>query len=156
MSDLSAGTTVRAGDTPATVSDAQSGSYTATITTFGITAASGSYADCGVAFVAPTTGRVQITWSGQMANNTAASACELSPFIRTGSTVGSGTTFLASVIDNKIRLVSSAANSINHAGMTMVVTGLTPGDSYNVRLDHRVSGNTGTFIYRKVAVIPCT
>lgn len=156
MSDLSAGTTVRAGDTPPTVTDAQSGSYTATITSFGITAASGTYADCGAAFVAPTTGRVLIGWSGQMANNTAASACELSPYIREGSTVGAGTAFLASVIDNKIRLVSSAANSINHAGMTMVVEGLTPGADYNVRLDHRVSGNTGTFIYRKVWVSPCT
>lgn len=156
MSDLSAGTTVRAGDTPPTASDAQSGSYTATITTFGIGTTSGTYADCGVAFVAPTTGRVLITWSGQMANSIASSACELSPFIREGSTVGAGTTFLASVIDNKIRLVSSANNSINHAGMTMVVDGLTPGDDYNVRLDHRVSGNTGTFIYRKVAVLPCT
>jgi hypothetical protein len=156
MSDLSAGTTVRAGDTPPSVSNAQSGSYTATITTFGIATASGTYADCGVAFVAPTTGRVLVTWSGQVANSTATSACELSPYIREGTTVGSGTAFLASVIDNKIRLVSSSNNSIQHAGMTMLVEGLTPGDDYNVRLDHRVSGNTGTFIYRKVTVIPCT
>lgn len=156
MSDLSAGTTVRAGDTPPTVSDAQSGSYTATITTFGIGTTGGSYADCGVAFVAPTTGRVLVMWSSQVANNTADQACELSPFIREGSVVGSGTTFLASVINNKLRLVSPANNGVQHAGMTMLVTGLTPGDSYNVRLDHRVSGGIGTFIYRKVAVLPCT
>jgi hypothetical protein len=156
MSDLSAGTTVRAGDTPPAVSDEQSGSYTVTITTFGITAASGSYADCGVAFVAPTTGRVLVTWSGQVANNTAGGACELSPYIREGTVVGSGTAFLASVIDNKTRLVSYTGGAIQHAGMTMLVEGLTPGDDYNVRLDHRVSGNTGTFIYRKVAVIPCS
>jgi len=156
MSDLSAGTTVRSLDTPPAVSDAQSGSFTVTITTFGITAASGSYSDCGVAFVAPTTGRVLVTWSGQVANGTTGSACELSPFIREGTTVGSGTTFLASVIDNKLRLVSYVGGAIQHAGMTMLVEGLTPGDDYNVRLDHRVSGNTGTFLYRKVAVLPCT
>lgn len=156
MPDLLAGTTVKANDTPVTVFNEQVGSYTATITTFGVGTTGGTYADCGVAFVAPTTGRVEIGWSGEMANGTAASACELSPFIRTGTTVGAGTTFLASVINNKLRLVSSGAGSINHAGMTMVVSGLTPGTSYNVRLDHRVSGNTGTFTYRKVSVKPCT
>lgn len=156
MPDLLAGTTVKANDTPLTVFNEQVGAYTFTITTFGVGVTGGTYADCGVAFVAPTTGRVEIGWSGEGQNTTAASACELSPFIRTGATVGAGTTVLASVINNKLRLVSSAANGINHAGMTMIQSGLTPGTTYNVRLDHRVSGNTGTWTYRKVSVKPCT
>jgi len=154
MPDLLAGTTVKAGDTPIAVSNSQAGVYTATITAFGVATTGGTYADCGVAFVAPTTGRVLIPFSGQLANGTASAAAELSPFVRTGATVGAGATFLASVIDNKVRSVAVAINSIEHLGSALFVSGLTAGSSYNVRLDHRVSGGTGSFGFRSVSVIP--
>jgi len=154
--DLLAGTTVKANDTPVTVFNEQVGNYQFSNATFGVGTTGGTYADCGVAFVAPTTGRIEIGWSGEGFHSVAASAVELSPFVRTGTTVGAGTTFLASVINNKLRLVSIAINSITHGGMTMIVSGLTPGSSYNVRLDHRTNGATGNWTYRKVSVKPCT
>jgi hypothetical protein len=41
-------------------------------------------------------------------------------------------------------------------GATTFVNGLTPGASYNVRLLHRVSANTGTIALRELIVEPAT
>jgi hypothetical protein len=153
MSDLLAGTTVKALDTPATVTNAQAGSFTFTITTFGVAIAGGTYADCGVAFVAPTTGRVMIFFDADLSNSTT-TASFISPVVRTGGTVGSGSTVAAASLDEAIHV---AGTNGHHFGNTRLITGLTAGTTYNVRLEHRVGGaSTGTALRRHVTVVPAT
>src|SRR5688500_8826626 len=94
MSDLLSGSPVTPLDTPPSVDNRQDGSFTFNATTYGVDNDSGTYADCGVAFLGPTTGRVTILWGSNLSNSTSASTL-LAPVVRTGSTVGSGSTVLA-------------------------------------------------------------
>jgi hypothetical protein len=149
MPDLLAGTIVNALDTPPTVENVQTGNFSFNLTTFGIDADSGTYVDCGVAFTAPTTGRVVVHMKGTLFNDTAAQNTVLSMVIRAGSTVGAGAVFQAASDDQA--LVNSGTNPIA-IGQSELVTGLTPGDVYNVRLEHRVGANIGTILRRWVAV----
>jgi len=153
MPDLLAGTIVNALDTPPTVENVQTGNFTFNATTYGIDNDSGTYIDCGVAFTAPTTGRVLVTFKGNLFNDTAAQFTALSHVIRTGSTVGAGTTFQAATDDNA--LVNTGTNPVI-VSSTELITGLTPGDIYNVRLEHRVGANIGTILRRWVVVSPAS
>ena len=152
MGDLLAGTVVKGNDTPTTVSDVEAGSYTFTNATYGVSTTGGTYADCGVAFTAPTTGRVKISYEGQLSNS-GANGTILSPHVRTGSTVGSGTDVLAASDTTRIFIVGT--NGMRAAGFRLL-TGLTPGSAYNVRLEHKVTGGTGTALHREVMVEPAT
>jgi hypothetical protein len=154
MPDLTAGTTVLALDTPPTVSDAQPDSYTFTNTTFGVGTTGGTYADCGVAFVAPTTGRVLVYYDAELSNSSAApTGSFIAPVVRTGGTVGSGTTVHAASSDE---VVAVRGTSAKRAGAHLFVEGLTAGDTYNVRLEHSVNTGTGTALRRSVTVAPAT
>jgi hypothetical protein len=154
LPDLLAGTTVNALDTPPTVQDAEVGSYTFTNTTFGVGTTGGTYADCGVAFVACTTGRAKIDWSAQLSNGSAGVGAIVAPVVREGSTVGSGTVVHAASLDEMLQVVGTSADRI---GTAILVEGLTAGDTYNVRLEHRVgSASTGTAVRRIVIVAPAT
>lgn len=153
MPDLLAGTTVNALDTPPTVSDTEDGAFGFNSTTYGIDADSGSYVDCGVAFTAPTTGRVVIHTNARLNNDTAALGVSVTPVVRDGSTVGSGTVIVAADDSNRI---TNTGTSPLRMGVTRLVTGLTPGDSYNVRLEHKVSGGNGDVRNRHVIVAPAT
>lgn len=153
MPDLLAGTTVNAGDVPPTVSNTQDGNFTFNLTTFGIDADSGTYVDCGTAFTAPTTGRVTVHISGDIFNDTAAAFTVMSFVIRAGSTVGSGAVFQAASDSNAI--VNTGTSPVQ-MGTTKLVTGLTPGDVYNVRLEHRAGSNIGQLLRRGVVVAPAS
>lgn len=135
----------------ATVSDQQSASFDATSTTFGTTASAGTYAHCGVAFTAPSSGKVKITVGARVQNSSATSGCLITPETRTGSTIGGGT-----VVEG-----ASDINGYSHYGDTFargsashLLTGLTPGSSYNTRILHRASANTATFALRELIVEP--
>lgn len=153
MTDFLAGQTLTALHFPPTVSNTQNGLFTFNLTTFGIDADTGSYVDCGVAFVACATGRAVIHYAGDLDNDGASGATEVAPFVRTGSTVGSGTTVVAASSDDAIRNIGTS--NVRY-GAHRFVSGLTPGSSYNVRLEHRVSGGIGTIQRRIVTVEPCT
>lgn len=153
MPDLLAGTIIQAADTPPTVSNAQSGSFTFNATSYGIDADSGSYVDCGVAFTACTTGRALVSIVGSMNGDGATVFALISFVIREGSTVGAGTSFLAA---DDMRRVMGVGTNATHKGATYLVTGMTPGDAYNVRLEHRASGGIGTVSHRTVTVTPAT
>jgi hypothetical protein len=153
MPDLLAGTIVNALDTPPTVENEQTGSFTFNATTYGIDADSGTYVDCGVAFTAPTTGRVRIDFGGNLRNDTAAQFAALSFVVRTGSTVGSGTVFQAASDDKSI--VGTGTDPTTSSRQDLV-SGLTPGDVYNVRLEHRAGANNGIILRRFVVVSPAT
>jgi hypothetical protein len=153
LPDLLAGTIVNALDAPPTVENVQTGTFTFDSTTFGVDADGGTYVDCGVAFTAPTTGRVMLHTKASLFNNTAAQFTVVSSVIKTGSTVGAGTLFLAAGDDRG--LVATGTDPIQ-VGMSELITGLTHGDVYNVRLEHRVGANIGTILRRWVVVAPAT
>lgn len=153
MSDLLAGTTITALDTPPTVTNVQTGSYTFTITAWGVATTGGTYVDCGVAFTACTTGRALLRYDAHLLNSTTAGT-QIAPVVRTGSTVGSGSTVVAATVDNMIQVQGTSGHRY---GGHLLVTGLTAGSAYNVRLEHQVSSaSTGTALRRSVTVAPAT
>jgi hypothetical protein len=131
--------TVRAVD--ATSRTTTSTSYTGTLTAAGL---------CGVSFVAPQSGKVLIHWAARLGNGSSPNRADCSPAIRAGSTVGSGTSFQAAGDGTSITSIASA-----RIGASTVVTGLTPGDTYNVSLEQRsFSAGTTTVGDREVTVVP--
>lgn len=122
---------------------------TTTSTTFTATI-SGATPEMGIAFVAPTSGKVLVIWTAGMSNNTPPQISQIGFQIRAGSTVNSGTVFMAADAARSTLTIYSS----RHAGNYMV-TGLTPGATYNVTMMHR-SFTTGTsgFDNRELTVIP--
>lgn len=124
------------------------------------TTASTSYANltniAGTSFVAPTTGKVTIFYTARLANDTAGDGAAVTPWVGTGSTVGSGTEFLAAS-DARCLLYHQvvAANKDLRMGGQFTVTGLTPGTTYNVSIRARaVTGGTATIDDIATTVVP--
>jgi hypothetical protein len=155
MGDLLAGTTVQALDTPITVQDSSVSSFTFNSTSYGVDADSGAYEEVGVAFVACTTGRALVHTLASVDRDTAATFTACAPAIRTGGTIGAGTVHTAAADINGVFHFGTDAAQF---GATCLISGLTPGDTYNVRLEHRVGGGggTGTIQQRAVIVTPCS
>jgi len=151
MTDTFAGITLTDLHFTPTESDTETGSYTTTLSAnFGVTTSGGTYADCGVAFIGPATGRVFIWWVAQLDNGTAASKTIICPHVRNGSTVGSGTDVLAAADANSL---FNQGTDERRSGAPLLVTGLTPGAAYNVRLEHKVTAaTTGTIVNRHIAI----
>ena len=152
MGDLLAGSTVMGLDTPPTESDRGDSSFTATNTVFGVTTTGGTYEEVAVVFTAPTTGRVAIHTAARMTNS-GANGTLVSPEIREGATIGSGTA-VQSVGDG--HGVANYTGTFVRAGATTYVEGLTPGNAYNVRLLHRATAGTATIALRELIVVPAT
>jgi hypothetical protein len=139
------------------VGDVQDDAFSFDSTTFGVDADSGTYVTCGTDFVAPasgpdgSTGTVLLLYAANLDNGTGTAATNLAPVVRTGATVGSGSTILAASLNICIRNIGT---DDRRYGAHYLLEGLTPGSAYNVRLEHRVSGGTGTIQYRDVAVVP--
>jgi hypothetical protein len=112
----------------------------------------------GVSFTAPPSGKVKVHWAAGLAGSTTGgSAFYLCTFqIRTGTTIGSGTSFVAGD-DNKSLQVTNlvSANGEKQMGRTELVIALTAGNSYNVSLMFRVGAGTGTFSRVSVTLDPC-
>lgn len=148
MADLLAGTVISGADVTATASHNETTDQT------GITSTSfvaGSPV-CGVAFIAPTTGRVLVMWGGELDHNTAGRETYLSFEVREGSVVGSGTVVYAA--DDSWSASNQGVNNCG-AGVMHDVPDLTPGATYNVRLMHRVTvGGNGAVTRREVSVQP--
>lgn len=154
MPDFLAGQTLTPLHFPPTVTNFQAGSFTFNATTFGTDNDSGTYVDCGVSFVACATGRAMVLFGGSTDNSTAGAFTIMAPVIRTGGTVGSGTVFLAASDDEALSVGDVIAMRLG--APPVLLTGLTSGDTYNVRLEHRVSAGVGTLLRRRVTVAPCT
>lgn len=127
-------------------------SGTTTSTSYTTTRASAT-SPVGKAFVAPPSGKVLIHWAcGLQAPGTVDFVlCAFQ--IRTGTTLGSGTS-VAAASDNRA-LQSTNTTAEKQAGRSGLVTGLTAGNDYNVTLMYRVSGGTGTISRIEVTVHPC-
>lgn len=127
---------------PVAVADATALTNVALTTTY----AAGSPV-VGTAFVAPPTGKVYITVGGRIQCQTSANTIYLSFEVRTGATVGSGTVVLAT---DAGRAVGAGANATGftfiraESSKRYLLTGLTPGASYNARTLHACQSTTAT------------
>lgn len=101
-------------------------------------------------FIAPASGKV-IVHNSAFVDNSTSGRTFLSWIIRTGAVIGSGVTFFAVSDVHAIENVN--VNDIT-AGRAYEVTGLTPGDSYNIRQSGRVTTGVGEFQYRHLLVQP--
>jgi hypothetical protein len=133
------------------VEDTQNGLFSFDSTVFGVDADSGTYVECGAPFTAPTSGAVKIDYAADLDNSVGTASTNLAPVVRTGAVVGSGSTILAASLDICIRNVGTDNRRYS---ASLLLEGLTVGAAYNVRLEHRVSGSTGTIQQRNVVVVP--
>lgn len=133
---------------PNSEDDRQDASDTSTSTSYTTT----DMTTCGTAFIAPASGRV-LVHIGALLDNNGANTTFLSFEVRQGDVVGSGTVVQAAIDNNSISWLN-----VNEAdfGRSFVISGLTPGDDYNVRLMHKTSAGTLTLQYRTVVVEPTT
>jgi hypothetical protein len=130
------------------VTDVETGSIDFTITSFGVAVTAGTYNDCAVPFVAGTEGVAKIDFNATL-DNSGANFTSVSPALRTGSVIGSGTVIQAASDDEAIANQGSDARRF---GGHTTVTGLTPGASYHARLEHKTSAGTGTMLRRRITV----
>lgn len=105
---------------------------------------------CGVAFVAPPSGKVTI-WFHTAGFNSGANDNKTAVRVGTGAVVGSGTEFYAAT-DNDMILFTGATTY--GSSSFAEVSGLTPGNTYNACMAHRVGAGTGSFVFRSIKVIP--
>jgi len=111
----------------------------------------------GVAFTAPTSGRVLLLVGGRIHLNSATGQrVLLTPEVRTGSSVGLGTVVFAAADDYALE-VGQTANDRLGGARAVPVEGLTAGTVYNVSLWHRNAASVASaasIFFRTVQVIP--
>jgi hypothetical protein len=125
---------------PVQVTDATLQSYSDPL--LGTTYVSGSPV-VGTTFVAPPTGKVYVTVSGRIQCQTASNTVYLSFEVRTGSTIGSGTVITAAEARRSVGVGGNATGftfSRVVGSYRYLLTGLTPGDTYNARTMHAAQG----------------
>lgn len=116
-------------------------------------------APVGVAFVAPPSGNVFITLGAYFSQSQNLQASIVSYTVRTGGTIGSGTTFgVAANSDRALvcgRSVNASAPALLQADIRDYWPGLTPGNTYNARVEFQVtSGGNMDVLKRKLIVEP--
>lgn len=132
----------------ATVSDRQNTLGTTTSTTYTATLTSGTA--CGVAFVAPPSGAVLIHNASNMFNSGANHEfCTVQ--VRTGGSIGSGTIVFTAADQDAI--VANGTPADRH-GVTILVTGLTEGSTYNAQQLFKTEAGTGSFSNKFLVVQP--
>lgn len=116
-------------------------SYTGTLSAGG---------SCGIDFVAPDSGSVTIHFA---AVGFGVGTTEMKTAVRVGTagTVGAGTQVHA---PNDNDMILGGGVVVYGKASFADVSGLTPGSTYNVQLQHKVDGGTGTWLYRRVKVMP--
>jgi hypothetical protein len=133
---------------------AQSASASAAVST-----ASATYValagDPGVAFVAPSTGRIIVSWGCTFDGNAAAVFGMAAVQIRSGSTIGSGTIFAAASDNDAIGYEGSNAAQF---GRTIMFSGLSAAQNYNAQVLYKLFSGAGTafFARRNIVVRPTT
>jgi hypothetical protein len=108
--------------------------------------------EAGVSFTAPASGKVKITWACGITAPAAGAFALASWVIRTGTTIGSGTVVQAA--DDTVVCQNTGVTAENSYMNFFLLSGLTAGSSYNVRMAYRVSGGSGTFNRPKILVEP--
>lgn len=129
--------------------DIQNTSGTTTSTSYTETLTGGT--PCALTFVAPRSGKVDVHNTAQSVNSGATGTAVLSFIIRTGSTIGSGSTVLDAG-DPGCALNQGTSN--NRYTAVYPVEGLTPGATYNIRQQFKTNSGTATFSNKTLAVVP--
>lgn len=94
---------------------------------------------CGHTFVAPPSGIVEITWGNNILSGSSSSTVFVGTAVNVGGVVGSGAVQSAAS-DNEAFTTSNTARV--PGTRSRVLTGLSPGTTYNVRQQWRNSGST--------------
>ena len=132
----------------ATVNNVQITTGTTTSGTYTPTLTSGT--TCSLVFTAPSTGKVVIHNVLESLNSgTGWTKCTIE--VRTGNVIGSGTAIVAANDDDSH---GTTGNNSVRAGVTKLVSGLTPGTQYNVRQLFKIQSGTGTFLRKELIVEP--
>lgn len=138
--------TVDANDTSVTNGTTTSTTFVNTLTTSGIR---------GVVFIAPPSGKVAITVSSGGFNNTIGQYTLTDFEVRVGGAViGAGALVRASDENTASQFQSVAVNQAGQHSVTGLVSGLTPGATYNTSITCRVTANTGTWNRRTIMCVP--
>lgn len=106
---------------------------------------------CAVSFTAPASGAIRIDWKADISGNTLA-VHGISYELRTGSTLGAGTSILSGNDDRALR--NDANGILLGMGVFDIVTGLTGNAVYNVSLSQRTGSGTLTVARRLLIVTP--
>jgi hypothetical protein len=115
---------------------------------------------CGVAFTAPPSGSVIVHLKAYFQAGIVDKAAIVSTEIKTGSTVGSGTVVSGGTANaNDALVISGPVTSGNECKMNAatprLITGLTPGSSYNVRVMYQTESTGNITVFNKqVIVVP--
>jgi len=102
-------------------------------------------------FVAPPSGIVRLDYSGALVHGTAGQTAAMTPEIRLGNVVGSGTVFWAAT--DSYRLSVKGTNDIE-AGRSSLISSLVPGTTYNARMLLMATAATAYFARMRLAVSP--
>lgn len=136
-----------------TVGDTQDTTGNRAATTYSATLSAGSA--CGVVFIAPASGAVLVHNTALLENSTTGrSHCSVR--IGTGGTIGSGTPFLVAADENGIAMQSGDAADDATLSKTLLVTGLTPGATYNAQQQFRATAGSCIVTWRRLVVEPAT
>jgi len=100
-----------------------------------------------VVFVAPPSGAVWVHVKTAIASTVSGVINTASYEVRTGAVVGSGTVIQAATRENGILY---GGTSTIDAGQTTLVTGLTPGSTYNIQMMYAVEGAATAQFDRRV------
>jgi hypothetical protein len=158
---MAGGDTVKALDAPPAVWFDENTDSQIVNTGYSSTAGTPTLPVCGIAFTAPTSGRVRVTFKARFECKTNASRTIISAAVATGGVAGAGTVITPSSDDNALETTQSATGATTpaetrYAGSTYRnLQGLTPGVTYNAYLEHKNFSATGGTIYlRGIMVEP--
>lgn len=112
----------------------------------------------GVVFVAPPSGKVVVHLSAHMEETINQELATVTDVTRTGGTIGSGTTVRAGTGDRALicgDAVNAGAVARLQATRTSLLTGLTPGSTYNTRVEFQTtSPGACNVLYRELLIVP--
>jgi hypothetical protein len=152
MADLLPGSMILGNDTPPTVSETDT---TANNNISNTSVAAGT-PEVGVAFIAPTTGRIVVHIGGGLRDNGGTNRVFLSLEIYTGSDATGTQIVTASVASNGISSCGVSAG-FQYVGRTIFEEGLTAGATYYARTVQYVdAGTTADIASRSITVQPAT
>ncbi len=120
--------------------------------TYGTSLSAGAVA--GVAFIAPASGSVIVYNTALVENNTTTGRSHCSFRIGTGGTIDGGTVFLAAADANSIAMQSGDATDDASLSKPVLVTGLTPGATYNVQQHMKATSGNCITTWRRIVVHP--
>lgn len=115
---------------------------------------------CAVAFVAPPSGTVIVHMKAYFLCSINDKGVFVDSEVKTGATLGSGTVVSGGAANSNDGLVLSGTVTSGvplklNAGTSKLITGLTPGNSYNARVMYVTeTGGNITILYRQLLVVP--